>query len=166
MVLVIRGGVIMTPPWNQPEWSYRGMWGVKLGVLGYAQFIWTISSWLTCVFHVYSRGFKLRISIIVTFDWIVTQRWVRCQSGGSWGWQTQLDHSQVCSTCIHVYAREIHVLHTCEWSSCVCHPQEPPLWPLTHLWVTIQSKVTIREILSLKPLEYTWDTHFSQLKIV
>ena len=30
-------------------------------------------------------------------------------------------------TCIHVYAREIHVVHTWEWSSCVCHPQEPPL---------------------------------------
>ena len=28
--------------------------------------------------------------------------------GGSWGWQTQLDHSQVCTR-----------------SSCVCHPQKP-----------------------------------------
>ena len=25
------------------------------------------------------------------------QRHVRGQSGGSWGWQTQLDHSQVCA---------------------------------------------------------------------
>ena len=33
------GGHYDPPPWNQPEWSYRGMWGVKLGVLGYAQFI-------------------------------------------------------------------------------------------------------------------------------
>ena len=30
------GGVLMT--WNQLERSYRGMWGIKLGVLGYAQF--------------------------------------------------------------------------------------------------------------------------------
>ena len=66
------------------------------------------------------------------------QRYVRGQNRGFWGWQTQLDHSQVYSmcishvyTCIHVYAREIHVLHTWEWSSCVCYPQEPPLWPLT-----------------------------------
>ena len=68
--------------------------------------------------------------------------------------------------CMHVYAREIHVLHSWEWSSCVCQPQEPPLWPLTHLWVTIQSKVTIREILSLKPREYTWNTHVGHLEIV
>ena len=68
----------------------------------------------------YSRGFKLKISLIVTFDWIVTQRWVRGQSGGSWGWQTQLDHSQVCSTCIsRVYTcisrayTCIHVKYTC-----------------------------------------------------
>ena len=33
------GGHYDPPPWNQPEWSYRVMWGVKLGVLGYAQFI-------------------------------------------------------------------------------------------------------------------------------
>ena len=61
---------------------------------------------------------------------------------------------------IHVYTREIHILHTWEWSNCVCHHQEPPLWPLAHFWVTM------REILSLKPHEYTWNTHVSQLKIV
>ena len=52
------------------------------------------------IIHVYLHGFKLKISLTVTFDWIVTQRWVRGQSGGSWEWQTQLDHSQICSTCI------------------------------------------------------------------
>ena len=46
------------------------------------------------------------------------------------------------------------------------HPQEPQLWPLSHVWVTIQSKVTIREILSLKQREYTWNTHVSHLEIV
>ena len=72
-----------------------------------------------------------------------------------------------CISCAYTWnTRGIHVLHTCEWSSCVCHPQEPPLWPLTHLWVTIQSKVTMREILSLKPREYTWNTHVSHLEIV
>ena len=28
---------------------------------------------------------------------------------------------------IHMYTREIHVLHTLEWSTCICRPQEPPL---------------------------------------
>ena len=30
------------------------------------------------------------------------QSYVRGQKGGFWGWPTQLDHSQMCSTCIHV----------------------------------------------------------------
>ena len=63
-------------------------------------------------------------------------------------------------TCIHVYTREIHMLHTWEWSSCVCHPQEPPLWPFTHLLVTTQSKVTIKEILSLNHVD-TREIHMS-----
>ena len=92
---------------------YWGMWGVKIGVLGYAQFIYTLSSCLTCIFHVHLHGFKLKISLILTFDWIIIQRWVRGQSGGSWGWQTQLDHSQVCSTCISRAYTCIHVKYTC-----------------------------------------------------
>ena len=37
-----------------------------------------------------------------------------CQSGGSWGWQTQLDHciSRV-YTCMHVKYTCIHVKYTC-----------------------------------------------------
>ena len=69
----------------------------------------------------YSRGFKLRISIIVTFDWIVTQRWVRGQSGGSWGWQTQLNHSQVCTTCISRAYTCIHVKYTCIHVKYTCY---------------------------------------------
>ena len=45
-------------------------------------------------------------------------------------------------------------------------PKNPHFDPLTHLSVTIQSKVTIREILSLKPREYTWNTYVSHLEIV
>ena len=56
---------------------------------------------------------KLKIFLIVTFDKIVTERWVRGQSGGSWGWQTQLDHSQVCSICISRAYTCIHVKYTC-----------------------------------------------------
>ena len=33
----------------------------------------------------YSHGFKLKISLIVIFDLIVTERWLRGQSGYSWG---------------------------------------------------------------------------------
>ena len=36
--------------------------------MGDAFLLYTIFSWLTCVFHMYSRGFKLKISLIVTFD--------------------------------------------------------------------------------------------------
>ena len=36
-------------------------------------------------------------------------------------------------TCIHVYAREIHMLHTWEWSSYVGHPQKPLFLPLTQV---------------------------------
>ena len=61
------------------------------------------------------------ISLIVTFDWIVTQSWVRGQSGGSWGLQTQLDYSQVCSTCIsHVYTC-MHVKYTCIHVKYMCY---------------------------------------------
>ena len=42
----------------------------------------------------------LKISPTVTSDIIVTQRQVRGQSWGSWGWQTQLDNFPVCSMCI------------------------------------------------------------------
>ena len=50
-------------------------------------------------------------SLIVTFDWLVTQRWVRGQSGGFWGWQTQLDHFQVSSMCISHVCMCIHVYY-------------------------------------------------------
>ena len=74
-----------------------------------------------CIFHVYLCGFKLKISLFVTFDWIVTQRWVRGQSGGSWGWQTQLDHSQVCSTCISRVYTCMHVKYTCIHVKYTCY---------------------------------------------
>ena len=94
---------------------------------------------------------------------------------GEWNWRWTFD----LYIDLKKIAREIHVYTcVCTWITCVytcytpwngldvCHPQEPPVWPLTHLWVTFQSKVTIREILSLKPHEYTWNIHVSQLKIV
>ena len=43
--------LVMTPPpppSNQPKWSYRGMWRVKIGFLGYAQFRLFAGGW-----HVY-----------------------------------------------------------------------------------------------------------------
>ena len=68
-------------------------------------------------------GFEmvLKISLILTFDRIVTQSWVRGQSGGSWGWQTQLDHSQVCSTCISRVYTCMHVKYTCIHGKYTCY---------------------------------------------
>ena len=42
-------------------------------------------------------------------------------SGGSWGWQTQLDHSQVCTTCISRAYTCIHVKYTCIHVKYTCY---------------------------------------------
>ena len=46
---------------------------------------------------------------------------MRGQSGGSWGWQTQLDHSQVCSTCISRVYTCMHVKYTCIHVKYTCY---------------------------------------------
>ena len=46
------------------KWSYLVMWGVKMGVLEYAQFIQTIFSWLTCIFQMY----RFYVSCEITFS--------------------------------------------------------------------------------------------------
>ena len=56
------------PPLKTLKMKLQSHVRVNIGFLGYAQFIQTIFSWLTCVFFVFPRNFKLKISLIVTFD--------------------------------------------------------------------------------------------------
>ena len=53
----------------------------------------TISRWLTRVFHVSTR-------VPLISSKMKLQRHVRSQNSGSWGCQTQLDHSHMSTTCI------------------------------------------------------------------
>ena len=49
------------------------------------------------------------------------QSYVRGQKGGFWGWPTQLDHSQMCSTCISRVYTCMHVKYTCIHVKYTCY---------------------------------------------
>ena len=49
------------------------------------------------------------------------QSYVRGQKGGFWGWPTQLDHSQMCSTCISRVYTCMHVKYTCIHVKYMCY---------------------------------------------
>ena len=61
-------------------------------------------------YHFWSKGHFSR-SMRGTF--LKFQRHVRGQNRGFWGWQTQLDHSQVCSMCISRVCTCISRVYTC-----------------------------------------------------
>ena len=123
-LLYTGGGGIMVPHSEISSCTSRiPFWGVSIGwqflftlILSGNIYFWA-KNYIEKVleYHFWGKG---HFSRAMRGIFLKLQRYVRGQNRGSWGWQSQLDNSQVCSMCIshvcmclHVY--EIHVLYTC-----------------------------------------------------